>query len=200
MKLETKKKNKIKRYELSNMLIQAAPTSHKPKNFADYLGRVNYATNERVLTKIREIYAAKPTEEIFMTVTSPGGPTGTAMSFFDHTRFVLKPNLVTIGSGDVDSSGMLIFLSGQKRYVTKHTTGLLHLAGRVFDEGTRFTASDMEAMLKEDRIKDEQYAEVVASNTNGKLTSAEVLELMKKNTVLQAEDFIGYGLAEKIID
>jgi ATP-dependent protease ClpP protease subunit len=198
--MRTKSKNKIGRYELSNMLIQAVPTFHKPKYFADYLGKVNYATNERVLTKIREITSDKPKEEIFMTVTSPGGPSGTGMSFFDHIRYVLKPNLVTIGSGDVDSSGMLIFLSGYKRYVTKHTTGLLHLAGRIFEEGTRFTASDMEAMLKEDRIKDKYYAEVVAQSTDGKLTSASVLELMKKNTILTSEDFIKYGLAEQIID
>lgn len=199
MKTLVKSKNKIKRYELANMLIQAAQTPEKPKNFVDYLGRVNYATNERILTKMREISAAKPSEEIFMTVTSPGGPSGTAMSFFDHINYVLKPKLVTIASGDVDSSGIIIFLSGQKRYVTKHTTGLLHLAGRVFDTGTRFTTSDMEAMLKEDRVKDEQYAEVVASNTNGKLSATDVLRLMKKNTVLVAEDFIKYGLAEKII-
>lgn len=200
MKTQTPKKIRIKRYELSNMLIQAVPTFNRPKYFADYLGKVNYATNERVLTKIREITLLQPNEEIFMTVTSPGGPSGTGMSFFDHIRYVLKPNLVTIGSGDVDSSGMLIFLSGYKRYITKHTTGLLHLAGRIFEEGTRFTASDMEAMLKEDRIKDEQYAEVVAHSTDGKLTATSVLELMKKNTILTAEDFIKYGLAQQIIN
>ena len=198
--MQTKPKNKLKRYELSNMLIQAVPTFNKPKYFADYLGKVNYATNERVLTKIREITLSRPKEEIFMTVTSPGGPSGTGMSFYDHIRYILKPNLISIGSGDVDSSGMLIFLSGYKRYVTKHTTGLLHLAGRIFEEGTRFTASDMEAMLKEDRVKDRHYAEVVADSTDGRLTTDLVLELMQESTVLTAEDFIKYGLAEKIID
>lgn len=109
MKTQTRKKNKIKRYELSNMLIQAVPKLNRPKYFTDYFGKVNYATNERVLTKIREITLAKPNEEIFMTVTSPGGPSGTGMSFFDHIRYVLKPNLVTIGSGDVDSQECLSF-------------------------------------------------------------------------------------------
>src|SRR6201999_4389177 len=99
-------------------------------------------------------------------ITSPGGPTGTAMSFYDTIRHVLKPNLVTIGSGDVDSSGIIIFLSGTRRYMTSRTTLLLHPAGRVFGN-QRFTTKEMEAMLAEDRMKDQQYASLIAQNSHG---------------------------------
>jgi ATP-dependent protease ClpP protease subunit len=169
-------------------------------NSVDYLGTVNYATNERVLMRVRELTQRKPKETIFMTVTSPGGPTGTAMSFFDHMAFVLKPNLVTIGSGDVDSSGLIIFLSGDRRYVTKHTTLLLHCAGRIFNTDQRFTAPEIQAMSTEDMLKDEQYAELVAARSRGKLTKQKVKNLMSKNTILTPRELLKYGLADAVLE
>lgn len=164
-----------------------------------YFGVVNYATNERVLNELRHHLAQPAAGALTLMVTSAGGPSGTAMSFYDTVRHVLKAELSTIGSGDVDSSGLIIFLSGTRRLVTPHTTALLHQAGRVFEAGVRYTQVELEAMLSEDKLKDAHYAEVVAQNSHGRLTSAQVLELMKAHTVLSAPDFIKLGLAEAIL-
>lgn len=164
----------------------------------EYLGTVNYATNERVLAAIKSKLAAGKTPT--MLVTSAGGPSGTAMSFHDTLRCVLKADLVTIGSGDVDSSGIIIFLSGTKRYVTKHTTLLLHPAGRSFDPGKRYTVPEMAAMVAEDRLKDAQYASVVSDASRGKLSQADVLSLMDIHTVLRPEDLVRHGLADAVLE
>jgi ATP-dependent protease ClpP protease subunit len=164
-----------------------------------YIGSVTHATSERVLEKIKKLVEKAPHEEITLLVTSTGGPTGIAMNFYDTLHQVLKPVLTTIGSGDVDSSGILIFLSGDKRYVTKGTTLLLHPAGRRF--GTeRYTTREMESMLAEDRLKDAQYAELVARRSRGQLTQEKVLELMERHTVLSPTDLITYGLAEAVLE
>jgi ATP-dependent protease ClpP protease subunit len=165
----------------------------------EYFGTVNYATNERVLEEIRAHVLNDATAPITLQVTSPGGPTGTAMSFYDTVRHVLKPNLTTIGSGDVDSSGIIIFLTGDTRYVTPHTTLLLHLAGRIFGEGQRFTVAEMDAMLREDRLKDFQYASVLAERSHGRLTSEQVLAMMEKNTILTPLELVTYGLADRVL-
>ncbi|MDB5224452.1 MAG: ATP-dependent Clp protease proteolytic subunit [Candidatus Adlerbacteria bacterium] len=170
-----------------------------PEHVAEYLGVVNYATNERVLNRIKEHMLTTPNNELYLTVTSAGGPSGTAMGFYDTVRSILRPRLVTIGAGDVDSSGMIIFLSGDVRYITAHTTALLHLAGRTFANGQRFTATEMSAMLEEDRIKDTQYASIVAEHSHGKLTPEQVLEMMKNNTVLTPVEFVKYGLAQGVL-
>lgn len=165
----------------------------------EYFGTVNYATNERVLEEIRELVIEHATAPITLHVTSPGGPTGTAMCFYDTVRTVLKPTLTTIGSGDVDSSGIIIFLTGDTRYVTPNTTLLLHLAGRVFGEGQRFTSAEMDAMLREDRLKDFQYASVVAERSHGRLTSEQALSMMEKNTILTPIELVTYGLADRVL-
>src|SRR3989338_11479148 len=93
-----------------------------------------------------------------LVVNSYGGPTGVGMSFYDAVESWLRPNLTTVGSGDVDSSGIIVFLSGEKRYLTKNTTLLFHLAGRTFSTEKRFSTADLENILKEDKLKDYQYA------------------------------------------
>jgi len=162
-----------------------------------YVGSVNRQNNERALAAIGKLLD-RGAGVITLFITSPGGATGIAMSFYDSIRHLLKPQLVTIGSGEVDSSGMIIFLSGGTRYVTAHTTALLHCAGRLFGN-QRYTTREMAAMLTEDRQKDEQYADVIAQNSHGQLDRDSVLALMDAQTVLTPEDFIRYGLADGIL-
>ncbi len=170
-----------------------------PRGMMEYFGSVNYATNERVLCDIKEHKAHTPKMELTLVVTSAGGPSGVGFAFYDAVTLILKPRLNTIGSGDVDSSGMLIFLTGEKRYITPHTTVLLHLAGRCFDGGKRFTASEIESMSREDMIKDTQYASVLAASSDGKLSSGEVIDMMRRNCVLTPPELVSFGLAHEIL-
>jgi ATP-dependent protease ClpP protease subunit len=164
-----------------------------------YIGSITRATNERLLTQMEKLLAKSAEQEINLFVTCTGGATGSAMSFYDTVKHILKPKLVTIGSGDVDSSGILIFLAGEKRYVTARTTLLLHPAGRVFDGTRRYTTLEMEAMLAEDKLKDMQYASVVADSSKGNLTPEQVLEMMANHTVLSPSSLVGLGLADEIL-
>jgi ATP-dependent protease ClpP protease subunit len=189
----------LAREKIFPALLLVAPPSVKPSRTLRYIGGVMRATNERLLAKMEKLVEAAPHEEIFLFVTSTGGPTGTAMSFYDTVQHVIKPSLTTLGSGDVDSSGIIIFLAGERRFISARTTLLFHPAGRRF--GTeRYTTREMEAMLAEDRLKDAQYAGLVALRSRGNLTSEQVLEMMERHTVLSPHDLVRYGLADSILD
>lgn len=164
-----------------------------------YIGGVTRVQNERILARIEKFLNQDEAGEIGLFITSPGGATGSAMSFYDTVCHVLKPNLITIGSGEVDSSGFIIFLSGTRRYITARTTGLLHSCGRIFGN-QRYTTAEMAAMLAEDTLKDRQYATLLANNSRGRLCAEDVLLMMGRNTVLSAEDFVHFGLADSVID
>lgn len=170
-----------------------------PARTVEYMGVVNYATTERVIEEVRRLHEANQQEEVVLAVTSAGGPTGIAMSFYDHMRSVLHPRLVTIGSGDVDSSGIIIFLTADRRYVTPNTTLLFHRAGRIFEGGKRLTADELDAMVREDRLKDFQYASVVAERSHGRLTAQKVLALMDTQTILTPLELVAYGLADAVL-
>lgn len=140
-----------------------------------------------------------PDRELYLIVTSNGGSTGAGMSFYDTMQYILRPNLLTIGSGDVDTSSMLVLLSGSKRFVTKNTTVFLHSACRTFDGSRKYTASEMECMAKEDRVKDQQYAYTL-SDRGKNITTHEVLDMMEKNTILTPRELFSLGLVDGILE
>lgn len=175
------------------------PFKSLPDRTIQWFGSVDYKNLEKAIGEIKVLLTGNHEEEIHLLVNSHGGVTGTAMTFFDTVKSILKPNLVTIGSGDVDSSGIIIFVTGKRRYLTKNTTLLLHLAGRHFDNGKRFTVREMEGMLNEDRLKDFQYACVLADATEGKCTPERFLEMMEKNTILTPDEAVNLGLAHKVL-
>ncbi len=165
----------------------------------EWLGGVNYPNLERSLGRIKELMADDAEAPIQLIVSSFGGVTGVAMAFYDAMHSWLRPNLTTIGSGDVDSSGIIILLSGSHRYITKNTTLLLHLAGRTLTEAKRFSTADLDGMLKEDKLKDYQYACVLSDASGGKFTPEKILELMSRNTLLTAEEAVNMGFAHAVI-
>ncbi|MEJ0002228.1 MAG: ATP-dependent Clp protease proteolytic subunit [bacterium] len=117
----------------------------------EWFGGVSYGNLEHVLGGMKELLQKDPQAPIHLLVNSFGGPTGIGLSFYDTVKTLLRPKLCTIGTGDVDSSGIIVFLAGEKRYLMPNTTMLLHLGGRTFEGGKRFTTLEMENMLKEDR-------------------------------------------------
>lgn len=165
-----------------------------------WTGSVNYDNNYEVTEQIKQLMSLDPVAQINLVVSSPGGASGIAMSFYDSMRLVYQPNLHTIGAGDVDSSGIIIFLCGERRLLTPNTTMLLHLAGRTYESAKRFTTSEVAAMLKEDELKDQQYACVLAAATGNKILPADVLDLMAKNTVLSPHEAVDLGLAHGILE
>lgn len=174
------------------------PAQFNPSRTMHWLGGVTANAYHEIIAELKTLLVQAPSEPVTLVVTSPGGQTGIAMSFYDVIRTVYAPKLQTIGAGDVDSSGVIVFLAGSTRFITPNTTMLLHLAGRSFDTSRRFTANDMESMAREDSLKDEQYAAVLAERS-GKLTAVEVLELMQRNTILSAPEAVELGLAHHIL-
>jgi ATP-dependent Clp protease protease subunit len=173
---------------------------HIPHRTIQWIGGVSGTILADITEQIQSLVLDNPTEPINLVVTSHGGPTGIGMSFYDTMRSVYKPNLNTIGSGDVDSSGIIVFMAGNTRFITPNTTLLLHLAGRTFDTPKRLTTPEMESIIKEDKLKDFQYASVIADRSNGKLTVQKVLDLMGNNTVLSASEAVELGLAHAILE
>lgn len=170
------------------------------KRSLEWFGGVTHDNLEKTLTRIKHLMVDNQSEEIQLLVNSYGGATGIGMTFHDTIKSVLKPNLTTIGAGDVDSSGIIVFLTGGKRYLTRNTTLLFHLAGRNFGTEKRFSTLDMENILKEDKVKDYQYACVVSDATSGKYSPEDILDLMTRNTVLTPEEAVNMGLAHKVLE
>jgi len=187
-------------HALSPRIARTPKLTAKPERTLEWLGGVNYENLGRIIGSVKVLLSSAPEEEIALLVSSYGGATGIGMAFYDAMTGWLKPNLTTIGSGDVDSSGIIVFLAGRKRLLTKNTTLLLHLAGRTLDRDKRISTADLESMLKEDKLKDFQYACIIAQACGGSWTPERILEMMARNTILTAQEAVSMGLAQGIVE
>lgn len=178
---------------------QTSSSSTDLKRTVEWTGSISQESSNKVSAKIKSLMKKDPKKNINLIITSPGGPTGVGMSFYDLMTKVIRPNLCTIGSGDVDSAAVIVFLAGRERILTANTTLLIHMAGRVFNTPKRFTTTEISSILKEDTLKDQQYATVLSQASGGKLSYSKALSLMGKAVVLEPKDAIRFGLAHKII-
>ncbi len=94
--------------QLIKRAAQAERPHLAPGRTVHWMGSVNYDNFYEVTDRIRALQDEQPSEAINLVVTSPGGATGIAMSFHDSMKTIYKPKLYTVGSGDVDSSGIII--------------------------------------------------------------------------------------------
>ena len=165
-----------------------------------WLGGINQDNYEKVLTKVIKLYEENPEEWITLLITSPGGSRAISAAFYDFVKHVLKPRLRTIGLGEVDSCGMLIFVAGDQRFVAPRTTFYFHEMSREFDEKTRLRASELREIVKEVYYTQGLQAMAVADCTNGKHQPEDILRLMERETSLNAEDLLKMGIAHRILD
>ncbi len=170
-----------------------------PKRTIEWMGSVDEDTYINVSSKIKTMLRRDRTLPIHLIITSPGGTTGISMGFHDLMKKIVKPKLHTIGSGDVDSAAIILFLTGEKRTLTRNTTMLLHTAGRTFNSSRRFTTTEINSMLQEDTLKDRQYASVLADASDGRLSSDQAMSLMEQGTVLDPAMAVRYGLAHEVV-
>lgn len=193
--------------EKKNLITSSIKKPSKKKAFlmpnftrtVEWTGNINQPMSDRVSAKIRSFMKKDPKDNIALFITSPGGPTGVGMSFYDLMTKVIRPNLYTIGSGDVDSAAVIVFLAGRHRLLTANTTLLLHMAGRTFNSSKRFTTTEISSILQEDILKDKQYATVLSRASRGKLTYSRAVRMMEKGVVLEPRDAIRFGLADHIL-
>src|SRR5262245_21999323 len=80
------------------------------QRMVEWTGSINQETSDKVSSQIKTLMQKDPARHIELLITSPGGPTGVGMSFYDLMTKVIRPRLHTIGSGDVDSAAIMVFL------------------------------------------------------------------------------------------
>ncbi|MDB5258983.1 MAG: ATP-dependent Clp protease proteolytic subunit [Candidatus Taylorbacteria bacterium] len=162
-----------------------------------WIGDVTFERTDKTLEKIRELMGKDPKKQIDMYVMCLGGAACYAHGFYDTIR-LLKPNLVTIAAGNISSAGVLIWLVGTQRYITRHTTCLFHqVAKRYEDEAMTETDIGTEkALLKSER---RNYNDIVASESCGSLGKKQVFEMCRHQRVFGPRDLLKHGLAHKII-
>jgi ATP-dependent Clp protease protease subunit len=158
-------------------------------------GPISTEMSHVIVAQLLFLESEAPEKDISIYLNSPGGEVTAGMAILDTMNFV-KPDIVTVSTGQVCSMGSLLASSGTKgkRYMLPNARHMIHQVS----SGSRGTAIDMKIALEETLRLNKTLTEIYVKNT-GK--SYEELERdMSRDYYMTAQESVDYGLADEVID
>lgn len=144
----------------------------------------------------QEIIGAAKQKHVCLWIECAGGLVEPGFACYDTARNVLGDRLIAKAVGNVASMGVIIFLAATDRMIGKETTIYLHPITEQFSGLQDLTCRDLRQMLKRITALEKRYAAIVAERTN--LSQRQVLNLMARDTTLNAKQAVEMGFAQKI--
>ena len=168
------------------------------RRMIQWVGAVDDKTTAERLSKLSDLHSKNKKEEIHLLVCSYGGETSAAFAFYDFVR-INKMKLVTTGLGMIGSAGVIIWLAGTRRQVSKHSLLFLHNLKHNVGKETSLEPDELGTVSNRGKKFKQMYAEIVAENSKHKLTSSKVRKMMEETCVLTPQEMLELGLAHEIL-
>ena len=167
---------------------------------------VNEVTSSLIVAQMLFLEAEDPDADIYFYINSPGGSVVAGMAVYNTMMFI-KPDVVTVVTGQAASMGSFLAQAGAKgkRYVLPESRTMIHrvssgtpgTSGSVHVQELQF--EDAKRSFEESQRLNERLTQLyVKHNTAGK-TYDEFHAAMKFDTFLSAEEAVAYGLADRVI-
>lgn len=136
----------------------------------------------------------KGANELYFLLSTPGGSVSSGVTLF-NTLKSLPAKIIMHNTGNIDSIGNAIFLSGDERYACEHSTFMFHGVG--FDvQPQRFERKDLEERLDGIRADEQRIGNIIAAETS--LVSKDVDGLFVQAVTKNAEFALDKGIIHEI--
>lgn len=156
-------------------------------------GAFGYELADSVVAQLLFLEANDRSTDIYMYINSPGGLISAMYAIYDTMQYV-KPEITTVGYGQVVSAGTFILAAGAKgkRYALPNTEIMIH----ELSWGTKGKATDMELDLKHTlKLRDRMaghYAEMTGQHVK------KIRKDMERDYYMSAEEAKKYGLIDGV--
>jgi ATP-dependent protease ClpP protease subunit len=110
----------------------------------------------------------------------------------------LPIKFVTHNIGAVDSAAILIFMVGQERYASAFSSFLFHQIAWSFPAKDGIPITTLHDASEWVHAYEKLMSELVSAKTNGKVTTKQLVELMRDGTVLCPAEAKSFGVIDDI--
>lgn len=169
-------------------------------------GEVEDHMAQIICAQLLFLEAEDDTKDIHLYINSPGGSVTAGLSIYDTMQLV-KPKVTTLVMGSACSMGSFLAQAGEPghRFVLPHSRTMIHRvsSGTPPTRGSvhiqELQIVDVNRSYEESQRLNKMLTELyVHHNTAGKKYE-DMLEEMKYDTFLSAQEAVDFGLADKII-
>jgi ATP-dependent Clp protease protease subunit len=146
-----------------------------------------------IVAQLLFLESSDSSREIYMYINSPGGLITSMYAIYDTMNYV-KPDIITVGFGQVASAGSFILAAGTKgkRYALPNTEVMIHeLSG-----GYEGKATDIELQAKHSLKLREKMAQHYVDMTGQPLKK--VKKDMERDYYMSAQEALEYGLIDAV--
>lgn len=159
-----------------------------------------------VVAQMLFLESEDPTADINLYINSPGGSVTSGLAIYDTMQFI-KPDVSTIVMGQAASMGSFLAQAGAagKRYVLPESRTMIHRVS----SGTRGTGGSVHVQelqmedairsLEEGKRLNKRLTELYVKHNSANKDYDELLETMKFDTFLDAQQAFSWGLADKVV-
>ena len=170
------------------------------ERWAYFAGRVDNETVGPLIEDITKLHDSENAPPICLHVSSGGGDSLVGFSFYEFMASILKPKLETVAVGEVGSIAVLMYMVGDKRYITKNSTVYLHEFAMSFMEKSTWSLTLAKAKLADMTVDQDHYVSIITGRSGGRLSRRKLLTLMRNNATLNAEQAARLGIAHEILE
>ena len=167
-------------------------------------GEVEENMANHIVAQLLLLESQSKSAPITIYVNSPGGTVTHGLAIYDTMQYISSP-INTVVIGQAASMGSLLAQAGDKRFITENSRHMIHrvssgtqgTSGSVWVQELEF--EDAKRRLEESKKINEKLTQIyVDHNTAGK-TYEELLETMKFDTYMSAQEALEFGLVDEIV-
>jgi len=162
--------------------------------YVSFSAEINANTTEAMLALMANC-ANQGVPEVYLLLSTPGGVVMNGLNLYNMLR-AMPFRLTTHNVGNVDSIGNAVFLAGERRYASRHSTIMFHGAGFDFPQGMRFEEKLCRERLANILSDHKRIGSILQERTN--LTAAQTRGLFREAQTKDAAFAVGCGIVHEI--
>ena len=182
--------------ERCKLVIQIPQQIPVERVYVSFSAEINMNTSESLIALMSQ-YASQGVKEVYLLLSTPGGQVMNGMNLYNVLR-AMPFKLVTHNVGNVDSIGNAVFLAGEERYASPHSTFMFHGVGFNAQPGQRLEEKFLRERLDGLIADQKRIGSIIEERTN--LGKDEVAELFLEAKTKDAAYAIGCGIVHEVKD
>lgn len=162
--------------------------------YLSFSAEVSQKTTESLLGVCAQ-YANQGLDKLVLLFSTPGGSVMNGLTIYNVLRSLPYP-IVTHNVGQVNSIGNVVFLAGDERYATPHSTFMFHGVGFDVNKPTRFEEKKLRERLDSIQSDQDRIAEILIERSE--ITDDHARELFLEAQTKNPTFALDHGLVHDI--
>jgi ATP-dependent Clp protease, protease subunit len=166
-----------------------------PTAYLVFHAQVNPVTAQHFMAACAALI--KSNDELYLCLSTPGGQVASGITMYNFLHG-LPTKITTHNIGNIDSIGNAIFLSGDTRRASKHSTFMFHGVGVELNAKVTLDEKNLREFTDSMSADHKRIADIIADRTS--LSFDEARKLFTEARTKDADDALKAGVVHEISD